>query len=128
MTLLAPNDDAWWEAALRMNLASPEEILGQTMANLRALVWAHVIPANLPPTKLRSQLYASSGGPAAGSISFIISPGDITVQTPTTDAHVVVMGLGDACSAAVYVVSRLLVPQQLPDVLKVLPAPTEKRK
>ncbi|GLI68973.1 hypothetical protein VaNZ11_013502, partial [Volvox africanus] len=128
MTLLAPNDDAWWEAALRMNLGTPEEILGQTMANLRALVWAHVIPANLPPTKLRPQLYESSGGPATGPISVNISPGNLTMQTPTTDAHVVAMGLGDACNAAVYVVSRMLVPQQLPDVLKVQPMPTEKRK
>ncbi|EFJ51982.1 hypothetical protein VOLCADRAFT_87045 [Volvox carteri f. nagariensis] len=128
LTLLAPNDEAWREGALRMNLGTPEDILGQSWNNLRALVWAHTIAQNLPPTKLQSQLYTTMG-PSAGPVSVTVSSDSITVTNANTaDARVVAMGLGDACTGSLYILNRMLLPQQLPEPLKVLPVPSDKKK
>lgn len=81
-------------------------------------MWAHVLPLNLPPSRLQPRLYQTLGDAGAGPVEFLMAPGNVTVLSGTSVARITVMGLGDSCTSSVYVIDRMLLPQQLPEPLR----------
>ncbi|KXZ56559.1 hypothetical protein GPECTOR_1g501 [Gonium pectorale] len=116
VTLLAPLDEAWREAAGRLQMpnASADGFRQLDSATLRTVLLGHVIPRYLPPAKLASQLYGTLAGPAAGPVLVSAVPGNVTLQTPTTDARVVGANAADVCNVAVYLIDSVLLPARLP--------------
>ncbi|MEW5301741.1 MAG: hypothetical protein WDW36_004579 [Sanguina aurantia] len=108
-TLLAPTNDAWVAAAAALNTTLPKLLSNAT--ELMSIIQAHILPWNAPARKLGNRMYLTLQ--ADSPISVKVADRDIRLQSPTSDASVLMADIDLSCTSAVHTISALLIPPAL---------------